>query len=66
VTGGYTLLVADLIGLAVFAASGASAAAAKRLNLFGVGFIAALGGGICMTWGSARGRRWRSPIGTTR
>ena len=48
-TGGYTLLVADLIGVAVFAASGASAAVAKRLDLFGVafvGFIAALGGGI--------------------
>jgi uncharacterized membrane protein YeiH len=49
VTGGFTLLVADLIGVAVFAASGASAAVAKRLDLFGVafvGFIAALGGGI--------------------
>jgi uncharacterized membrane protein YeiH len=49
VTGGYTLLVADLVGVAVFAASGASAAVAKRLDLFGVafvGFIAALGGGI--------------------
>jgi uncharacterized membrane protein YeiH len=43
------LLVADLIGVAVFAASGASAAIAKRLDLFGVGFVgflAALGGGI--------------------
>jgi len=49
VTGGYSLLVADLVGVAVFAASGASAAVAKRLDLFGVafvGFIAALGGGI--------------------
>jgi uncharacterized membrane protein YeiH len=49
VTGGYFLLVADLIGVAVFAASGASAAVAKRLDLFGVafvGFIVALGGGI--------------------
>jgi uncharacterized membrane protein YeiH len=49
VTGGYSLLVADLIGVAVFAASGASAAIAKRLDLFGVafvGFVAALGGGI--------------------
>ena len=48
-TGGYGLLVADLIGVAVFAASGASAAVAKRLDLFGVafvGFVAALGGGI--------------------
>jgi uncharacterized membrane protein YeiH len=48
-TGGYSLLVADLVGVAVFAASGASAAVAKRLDLFGVafvGFIAALGGGI--------------------
>ncbi|HWS31749.1 MAG TPA: TRIC cation channel family protein [Actinoplanes sp.] len=48
-TGGYALLVADLIGVAVFAASGASAAVAKRLDLFGVafvGFAAALGGGI--------------------
>ncbi|MEV4478574.1 trimeric intracellular cation channel family protein [Micromonospora coxensis] len=43
------LLVADLTGVAVFAASGASAAVAKRLDLFGVvfvGFVAALGGGI--------------------
>jgi uncharacterized membrane protein YeiH len=49
VTGSYGLLVADLIGVAVFAASGASAAVAKRLDLFGVGlvgFVAALGGGI--------------------
>ena len=49
VTGGYGLLVADLVGVAVFAASGASAAVAKRLDLFGVGFVgfvAALGGGI--------------------
>lgn len=48
-TGGLTLLVADLIGVAVFAASGASAAVVKRLDLFGVGFVgfvAALGGGI--------------------
>jgi uncharacterized membrane protein YeiH len=48
-TGGDTLLVADLIGVAVFAASGASAAIAKRFDLFGVafvGFVAALGGGI--------------------
>jgi uncharacterized membrane protein YeiH len=43
------LLGADLIGVAVFAAQGASAAVAKRLDLFGVafvGFVAALGGGI--------------------
>ena len=43
------LLGADLIGVAVFAASGASAGVAKRLDLFGVafiGFVAALGGGI--------------------
>ena len=43
------LLLADLLGVAVFAASGASAAVAKRLDLFGVifvGFAAALGGGI--------------------
>jgi uncharacterized membrane protein YeiH len=49
VTGGFSLLVADLIGVAVFAASGAGAAVAKRLDLFGVGFVgfvAALGGGI--------------------
>ncbi|MGA5305143.1 trimeric intracellular cation channel family protein [Nucisporomicrobium flavum] len=48
-TASHTLLVADLIGVAVFAASGASAAVAKRLDLFGVafvGFVAALGGGI--------------------
>jgi uncharacterized membrane protein YeiH len=45
----YGLLVGDLVGVAVFAASGASAAIAKRLDLFGVafvGFVAALGGGI--------------------
>ncbi len=44
-----SLLAADLIGVAVFAASGASAAVVKRLDLFGVafvGFVAALGGGI--------------------
>jgi uncharacterized membrane protein YeiH len=49
VTSGYGLLGADLVGVAVFAASGASAAIAKRLDLFGVafvGFVAALGGGI--------------------
>lgn len=43
------LLICDLVGVAVFAASGASAAVAKRLDLFGVvfvGFVAALGGGI--------------------
>src|SRR6187551_3177510 len=48
-TGGDSLLVADLAGVAIFAASGASAAIAKRLDLFGVafvGFVAALGGGI--------------------
>ncbi|GAB1642381.1 trimeric intracellular cation channel family protein [Krasilnikovia sp. MM14-A1259] len=42
-------LAADLIGVAVFAASGGSAAVGKRLDLFGVafvGFAAALGGGI--------------------
>jgi uncharacterized membrane protein YeiH len=42
-------LVADLVGVAVFAASGASAAIAKRLDIFGVifvGVVAALGGGI--------------------
>jgi uncharacterized membrane protein YeiH len=49
VTTSTALLLADLTGVAVFAASGASAAVAKRLDLFGVvfvGFIAALGGGI--------------------
>ncbi len=43
------LLVADLVGVAVFAASGASAAVAKRFDVFGVafvGFVAALGGGV--------------------
>lgn len=43
------LLFADLTGVAVFAASGASAAVVKRLDLFGVifvGVVAALGGGI--------------------
>jgi uncharacterized membrane protein YeiH len=49
VTTSTALLLADLVGVAVFAASGASAAVAKRLDLFGVvfvGFVAALGGGI--------------------
>ncbi|MEE6262978.1 trimeric intracellular cation channel family protein [Plantactinospora sonchi] len=48
-TASTALLLADLLGVAVFAASGASAAVAKRLDLFGVtfvGFVAALGGGI--------------------
>lgn len=48
-TAATALLLADLAGVAVFAASGASAAVAKRLDLFGVvfvGFVAALGGGI--------------------
>jgi uncharacterized membrane protein YeiH len=43
------LLIADLAGVVVFAASGASAALAKHLDLFGVvfvGFVAALGGGV--------------------
>ena len=43
------LLLADLLGVVVFAASGASAGVVKRLDLFGVvfvGFVAALGGGI--------------------
>jgi uncharacterized membrane protein YeiH len=43
------LLIGDLAGVAVFAASGGSAGVAKRLDLFGVifvGFVAALGGGI--------------------
>jgi uncharacterized membrane protein YeiH len=44
-----TLFVAELTGVAVFAASGASAAVARRLDLFGVAFVgvvAALGGGV--------------------
>ncbi len=48
-TAATALLLADLVGVAVFAASGASAGVAKRLDLFGVvfvGFVAALGGGI--------------------
>jgi len=47
--GGNAGLIADLIGVAVFAASGASAGVAKRLDVFGVvfvGVVAALGGGI--------------------
>jgi uncharacterized membrane protein YeiH len=43
------LIVENLLGVAVFAASGASAAVAKRLDIFGVGFVGmvtALGGGI--------------------
>ncbi len=46
---GTGLLLADLAGVAVFAASGGSAAVVNRLDLFGVvfvGFVAALGGGI--------------------
>jgi len=42
-------LIADLVGVAVFAASGASAGVAKRFDIFGVvfvGTVAALGGGI--------------------
>jgi uncharacterized membrane protein YeiH len=42
-------LVPDLIGVAVFAASGAASAVAKKLDVFGVvfvGVVAALGGGI--------------------
>ena len=42
-------LAADLVGVTVFAASGASAGVAKRLDIFGVvfvGVVAALGGGI--------------------
>ena len=48
-TGGYGLLVADLIGVAVFAASGASAASPSGSTCSAsrfVGFVAALGGGI--------------------
>ena len=47
--GGSAGLTADLVGVAVFAASGASAGVAKRLDVFGVvfvGVVAALGGGI--------------------
>jgi uncharacterized membrane protein YeiH len=47
--GSGTGLIADLIGVAVFAASGASAGVAKRFDIFGVvfvGVVAALGGGI--------------------
>lgn len=43
------LLVLDLVGVAVFAAAGASAAVTKWLDLFGVAFVgvvAALGGGL--------------------
>jgi uncharacterized membrane protein YeiH len=43
------LLIGDLAGVAVFAASGGALAVAKRLDLFGVafvGFVSALGGGI--------------------
>ncbi|AVT37579.1 trimeric intracellular cation channel family protein [Plantactinospora sp. BB1] len=48
-TAATALLLADLTGVAIFAASGASAAVVKRLDLFGVvfvGFVAALGGGL--------------------
>jgi uncharacterized membrane protein YeiH len=46
---GNAALLADLVGVAVFAASGASAGVAKRLDIFGVifvGVVAALGGGV--------------------
>lgn len=46
---GNAALLGDLIGVAVFAASGASAGVAKRLDIFGVifvGVVAALGGGV--------------------
>jgi hypothetical protein len=56
-TGGYTLLVADLIGVAVFAASGASAAVAKRLDLFGVAFV----GFVAVFWLHPQLTRWWSP-----
>jgi uncharacterized membrane protein YeiH len=42
-------IIADLVGVAVFAASGASAGVVKQFDIFGVifvGFVAALGGGI--------------------
>ncbi|SDL48684.1 Uncharacterized membrane protein YeiH [Glycomyces sambucus] len=48
IDGGAVTLVAELAGIAVFAASGASAAVGKRLDLFGVvviGALCALGGG---------------------
>jgi uncharacterized membrane protein YeiH len=44
-----TLLVLDLLGAAVFAASGALAAMRARMDLFGIvtlGVITALGGGV--------------------
>jgi uncharacterized membrane protein YeiH len=44
-----TLFAAELTGVAVFAASGASAGVVKRLDVFGVAFVgvvAALGGGV--------------------
>ncbi|WP_051367744.1 trimeric intracellular cation channel family protein [Hamadaea tsunoensis] len=43
------LIAADLLGVAVFAVSGASAGVAKKLDVFGVvfvGFMTAMGGGI--------------------
>jgi uncharacterized membrane protein YeiH len=43
------LFVADLVGVAVFALSGAGAAVVRRLDIFGVvfvGMVAALGGGV--------------------
>lgn len=43
------LLIADLVGVAVFAASGGSAGVGKGLDVFGVvflGCVAALGGGV--------------------
>jgi uncharacterized membrane protein YeiH len=38
-TGGYSLLVANLIGVAVFAASGARRGGRRTLGLFGVAFV---------------------------
>jgi uncharacterized membrane protein YeiH len=66
VTNGYGLLAAGLVGVAVFAASGASAAIAKRLDLFGVafvGFVAALGGAILVTIFRALGLSGPFPLG---
>ena len=62
------LLLADLTGVAVFAASGASAAVAKRLDLFGVASSASSppsAVGSSGTWSSTRCRRWPSPTGGT-
>jgi uncharacterized membrane protein YeiH len=43
------LFVADLVGVAVFAASGGSTAVGKRLDVFGVVFVGSVSPRCCAT-----------------